>query len=254
MARWNWGGAAVGLLSGVEGAAKAHEKRLHDLEDKRIADERQTRREEALLAKQMAIAKYQADLQTARDDVNWVRGKESEREQRSYQDESDMRKLETQQRWRNEDNAAARELAAAQKEEDRLWRSIENERDRETRKEIAGGKEEGGELNDKEARRLYNEAYTKAYTAAMQGVVTASPQQQQAAEMKAHQYAAQLTGFDLYGVLGGAQGGQGLLASARQEGTEPLTMPKSKGEMVEGQTYMTKRGPAVWRNGAFHTR
>ena len=254
MARWNWGGAAVGLLSGVEGAAKAHEKRLHDLEDQRLADERQTRREEALLAKQMAIAKYQADLQTARDDVNWQRGEESKKEQRTYQDESDMRKLELQQQWRNEDRNEARRLTAEQKEAERQFRAEENEKDREVRREIAGGKEEGGELNDKEARRLYNEAYTKAYTAAMQGVVTASPQQQQAAEMKAHQYAAQLTGFDLYGVLGGAQGGQGLLASARQEGAEPLTMPKSKGEMVEGQTYMTKRGPAVWRNGAFHTR
>ena len=251
---FNWAGAAVGLLGGVEKEAKAHEKRLQDLEDQRLADERQTRREEALLAKQMAIAKYQADLQTARDDVNWQRGEESKKEQRTYQDESDMRKLELQQQWRNEDRNEARRLTAEQKEAERQFRAEENEKDREVRREIAGGKEEGGELNDKEARRLYNEAYTKAYTAAMQGVVTASPQQQQAAEMKAHQYAAQLTGFDLYGVLGGAQGGQGLLAGARQEGAEPLTMPKSKGEMVEGQTYMTKRGPAVWRNGAFHTR
>ena len=253
---FNWAGAAVGLLGGVEKEAKAHEKRLQDLEDQRLADERQTRREEALLAKQMAIAKYQADLQTARDDVNWVRGKESEREQRSYQDESDMRKLETQQRWRNEDNAAARELAAAQKEEDRLWRSIENERDRETRKEIADARGEGGELSDKEARRLYNDAYTKALTAENQGVISMNPDQQRAAELKAHRFAAQLTGFDLYGVLGKPQG---LLSEAagQEAGTgdnNPMPMPKSKGEMVDGQTYMTKRGPAVWRNGAFHTR
>ena len=64
---FNWAGAAVGLLGGVEKEAKAHEKRLQDLEDQRIADERQTRREEALLAKQRAIAKYQADLQTDKD-------------------------------------------------------------------------------------------------------------------------------------------------------------------------------------------
>ena len=46
----NWAGAAVGLLGGVEKEAKAHEKRLQDLEDQRIADERQTRREEAYRA------------------------------------------------------------------------------------------------------------------------------------------------------------------------------------------------------------
>ena len=225
---FNWAGAAVGLLGGVEKEAKAHEKRLQDLEDQRIADERQTRREEALLAKQMAIAKYQADLQTARDDVNWQRGEESKKGQRTYQDESDMRKLELQQQWRNEDRNEARRLAAEQKEAERQFRAEENEKDREVRREIAGGKEEGGELNDKEARRLYNEAYTKAYTAAMQGVVTASPQQQQAAEMKAHQYAAQLTGFDLYGVLGGAQGGQGLLASHAQAGAAGQGQPVKK--------------------------
>ena len=35
---FNWAGAAVGLLGGVEKEAKAHEKRLQDLEDQRIAD------------------------------------------------------------------------------------------------------------------------------------------------------------------------------------------------------------------------
>lgn len=97
-------------------------------------------------------------------------------------------------------------LTAEQKEAERQFRAEEERENREVRREIAGGKEEGGELNDKESRRLYNEAYTKAYTAAMQGVVTASPQQQQAAEMKAHQYAAQLTGFDLYGAGGTGRG------------------------------------------------
>lgn len=219
---FNWAGAAVGLLGGVEKEAKAHEKRLQDLEDQRLADERQTRREEALLAKQMAIAKYQADLQTTRDDVNWQRGEESKKEQRTYQDESDMRKLELQQQWRNEDRNEARRLTAEQKEAERQFRAEENEKDREVRREIAGGKEEGGELNDKEARRLYNEAYTKAYTAAMQGVVTASPQQQQAAEKKAHMYAAQLTGFDLYGVLSESPPpAAGLLSEAAGKGEAP---------------------------------
>lgn len=258
MAKFNWGGAAVGLLGGVAMEAKAHEKRLNDLEDQRIADERQTRREEALLAKQMAMAKYQADLQSARDDVNWQRGEESKREQRTYQDESDMRKLEVGQKWRNEDKAEARELAAAQKEEERQWRSEENEKDREVRREIADAKGEGGELSDKEARRLYNEAYTKALTAEKQGVISMNPDQQKAAELKAHQFAAQLTGFDLYGVLGKPQG-LGLLSEAAGQGAgaednNPMPMPKSKSEMVDGKTYMTKRGPAVWRNGAFHTR
>ena len=236
MAKFNWGGAAVGLLGGVAMEAKAHEKRLNDLEDQRIADERQTRREEALLAKQMAMAKYQADLQSARDDVNWQRGEESKREQRTYQDESDMRKLEVGQKWRSE----------------------ENEKDREVRREIADAKGEGGELSDKEARRLYNEAYTKALTAEKQGVISMNPDQQKAAELKAHQFAAQLTGFDLYGVLGKPQG-LGLLSEAAGQGAgaednNPMPMPKSKSEMVDGKTYMTKRGPAVWRNGAFHTR
>ena len=238
---FNWAGAAVGLLGGVEKEAKAHEKRLQDLEDQRLADERQTRREEALLAKQMAIAKYQADLQTARDDVNWQRGEESKKEQRTYQDESDMRKLELQQQWRNEDRNEARRLTAEQKEAERQFRAEENEKDREVRREIAGGKEEGGELNDKEARRLYNEAYTKAYTAAMQGVVTASPQQQQAAEMKAHQYAAQLTGFDLYGVLGGQGAGvrKGLLGEAADEPTQ------NSNAAPQGAIDMLKKNPSL---------
>jgi hypothetical protein len=225
MAKWNWGGAAVGLLGGVAAEAKAHEKRLHDLEDQRIADERETRRQEAIIAKQMFMANHQANLQARRDVLNWQRGEVSKQEQRTYE--------------------------AEQKEEDRGWRSEENEKDRKIRKEIADARGDREELSDKEARRLYNEAYTKALTAEKQGVISMNPDQQRAAELKAHRFAAQLTGFDLYGVLDKPQG---LLSGAGSQGGAPLPMPKKKEEMVEGQTYMTRHGPAVWRNGAFHTR
>lgn len=252
MAKWNWGGAAVGLLGGVAAEAKAHEKRLHDLEDQRIADERETRRQEAIIAKQMAMAKYQADLQSARDDVNWGRRKESEREQRTYQDESDMRKMEAAHDYnvrlqQMKDDAAAEKGGTLKQSYNDL---IDIGFSEEEAKKLTT-KEERGSLSDKEARRLYNEAYTKALTAEKQGVISMNPDQQRAAELKAHRFAAQLTGFDLYGVLDKPQG---LLSGAGSQGGAPLPMPKKKEEMVEGQTYMTRHGPAVWRNGAFHTR
>ena len=82
MAKFNWAGATVGLLGGVASEAKAHEARLANIENQRISDERETRRQEALLAKQMAMAKFQSDMQAGRDDVNWRRGEESIWDQR----------------------------------------------------------------------------------------------------------------------------------------------------------------------------
>ena len=75
----------------------------------------------------------------------------------------------------------------------------------------------------------------------MQGVVTASPQQQQAAEMKAHQYAAQLTGFDLYGVLGGQGAGvrKGLLGEAADEPTQ------NSNAAPQGAIDMLKKNPSL---------
>ena len=236
MARWNWGGAAVGLLSGVEGAAKAHEKRLHDLEDKRIADERETRREEALLAKQMFLANHQAALQAERDDRVFERNTAAGIEKEERDDERWKRQQDVLQEGKRQDmetahgyNVALQEMnidaAAAkggtlkQNYEDLISIGFEPK----VAKELSSvALQTKGVLNDAEARRLYNEAYTKAYTAAMQGVVSASPQMQKDTEKKAHMYAAQLTGFDLYGVLSGSPPpAAGLLSEAAGQGDAP---------------------------------
>lgn len=252
MAKWNWGGAAVGLLGGVAAEAKAHEKRLHDLEDQRIADERETRRQEAIIAKQMFMAKYQADLQAKRDETVFERNTEAEIEKEKRNEASGMRKMEAAHDYdvrlqqMKDDAAAKRGGTLRQSYNDLIAIGFSEE---EAKKLTT--KEERGSLSDKEARRLYNEAYTKALTAEKQGVISMNPDQQRAAELKAHRFAAQLTGFDLYGVLDKPQG---LLSGAGSQGGAPLPMPKKKEEMVEGQTYMTRHGPAVWRNGAFHTR
>ena len=252
MAKWNWGGAAVGLLGGVAAEAKAHEKRLHDLEDQRIADERETRRQEALLAKQMFMAKYQSDLQTKRDETVFERNTEAEIEKEKRNEASGMRKMEAAHDYavrlqQMKDDAAAKRGGTLRQSYNDL---IDIGFSEEEAKKLTT-KEERDSLSDKEARRLYNEAYTKALTAEKQGVISMNPDQQRAAELKAHRFAAQLTGFDLYGVLDKPQG---LLSEAGSQGGAPLPMPKKKEEMIEGQTYMTRHGPAVWRNGAFHTR
>ena len=236
MARWNWGGAAVGLLSGVEGAAKAHEKRLQDLEDRRIADERETRRQEAMLAKQVFLANHQADLQLKRDDKvferNTAAGIEKEKRddkrwewQHNKALEGKRQDMETAHGYNvalqemTIDAAAAKGGTLKQNYEDLISIGFEPE----VAKELSSvALQTKGVLNDAEARRLYNEAYTKAYTAAMQGVVSASPQMQTDTEKKAHMYAAQLTGFDLYGVLSGSPPpAAGLLSEAAGKGDAP---------------------------------
>lgn len=247
MAKFNWAGATVGLLGGVASEAKAHEARLANIENQRISDERETRRQEALLAKQMAMAKFQSDMQAGRDDVNWRRGEESKREQSAEQRADKESELATKERWRQEDRAdardqrsEAREERAAQKEGERAWRTQEKEYDRNLRRELTGGKENGA-LNDKEARRLYNDAYTKAYSAEMEEVISASPQQRKTAELKAHQYASKLTGFDLYGVLGGQGAGvrKGLLGEAADEPTQ------NSNAAPQGAIDMLKKNPSL---------
>lgn len=272
MAKFNWGGAAAGLLGGVAMEAKAHEKRLNDLEEQRIADERQTRREEALLAKQMAMSKYQADLQSARDDVNWKRGQQAE-----------DKRYNTQRADKEEDYARIRDDQQADRERERQWKKedlaalerrggplAQQYKDMVDVLEIEPKKaleylikKDDGTLTEHEKRKLYNDAFSKGLALfepqpGLRGEI--DPEALAEAERKAREHAVKISGFN-------PDAGEvkiGLLASHAQAGpaghgvgagdNNPMPMPKSKSEMIDGQTYMTKRGPAVWRNGAFHTR
>ena len=279
MAKWNWGGAAVGLLSGVASEAQRYEQQQMLLEERRIQEARETRKLEAQLAKEQALAKFQANLQAERDEAVFGRSSMSEQEKRAYQDKKDAE----DRAWKEQQADKQYDRSRGDKKEDQQA-ALDNAKElasynaslaeqkggsmkqmfndllsmgysQEEAKSLITAKQDGT-MTDAQKRNLYQKSYADEFKTLMEGTGYAAPTPEQRAEFerKAEAKAAAFASWSPEGST--PQTGGGLLSSAtagaKQNG--PQDMPSKKEDLVEGQTYNTSRGPAVWRNGKFYTR